>query len=171
MLTEDRCPRCEVERLKKLNEDLRAVAGIHGQKATVYVSYQWRKVLAPLLQILALPEREGEWNDPKVHIGKGSGSGDRAIKMPKDLAEKIAEIADEMDKEYVKALLQGYNDGLQIVSSSMGEVFDRMTKHRVKLDAKRLKKLFAKDKCYRGEFNIARDALQKELFAIFDKED
>jgi hypothetical protein len=168
MLTEDGCPRCQVERLEKLNRELAESAGIHGPKAKVRVTYRWRDVFTKLLKLLAVPK--GEWNDPAVSIGKGSGCGNPEVWLPKELAEELAEIGTEMDEAYIKALLHGYSDGVQVVSRATSSVFDRMMGHEIKLKAKDLKKLFAKDKYYRGEFNIAVDALKQELLSIFDKE-
>jgi len=167
MLTQDRCPRCEVERLTKLNEMIARASGIHGTKITVTVSYRWRDVLSKFIHLLAVPG--GEWNDPNIGLGNGSSSEGSRVTLPKELAEKIAGIVQEMDEEYVKALLRGYDDGLQIVSSAMSEVFGRLTNHQVKLKASKLKKLFAKDQYHQGELNIARDALEKELLTIFDR--
>jgi len=165
MLTEDRCPRCEVERLEKLNQKLRETAGVYGKKAQVRVSYRWRGVFTKLMKVLALPE--GEWSAPQVKIGHGSASGDRSVWLPKKLAEELAEISEEMDKEYTAALLRGYDDGLLVVSRAFGSAVEKIAKHKVQLKASGLKRLFSEDKYYRGEFNIAKDELEEELLSIF----
>lgn len=137
MLTEGRCPRCQLEKAREENREILKVLSMYGDPVGVKVGGQCRYILGKILELLALPRSLGDYKPGQKSlkiVGVGidvpamSGHRDWHCILPRKIAEAASELADEIEVEYSRVYRRAFDEGIRRVETGVERIMGRLAR-------------------------------------------
>lgn len=127
----ERCPKCMLEEAQKENEQLKKSLEVYGDPVAVKIHYRARPLLGKVIGILALPRSLGDRGRLRdldtVNIGSAGGHEGRFdYILPRKIAEKACEIADDINEAYEKLFDEAFRAGLTRVETGVDVIIDHL---------------------------------------------
>ncbi len=182
MLTEGRCPRCELETVREENKNLLEALAKYGDPIRVEIKYcPGRELLAKVLKVMAIPSSLAAWNrfdEPldKVVIGVGARSSGAKFIVPRKIAEEAASVAEAIQDAHDEMYKDAFSEAVDRVRYGVRTIIERLESIHLKKaliagkKAEKLAESWHKTSAFEGAIEKAIDA-STSIDDLWEKDD